>query len=120
MCEKPPVEMRLRLGDVIPVEAVRRQEASNSGRHVNLPTLVGPPRFQQKNSNARGLRQARCEHAPRGAGADDDVVVLVRHGGACMTLRADRVMAEPMKVTDEMLATIVGRRADDVAAPLEA
>ena len=73
----PPVHPRLRIGDVGPVVGGAVLRIGERGRHPNapLPPRHGASRLDEQDPRFRVLGEPAGEHAPGGAGPDDDVVV---------------------------------------------
>ena len=78
-----PVHPRLRIGDVGPVVRGAVLGIRERGRHPDppLPPRHRPPRLDDEHPHVRVLGEPAREHAPGGAGPDDDVVVAaLGHG----------------------------------------
>ena len=80
----PPVHVGLRIGVVVPVVAVVVQRPVERGRDPDQESAVARARFEHEDLGSGILGQPRREHAARGAGADDDVVMGVLPHGPCL------------------------------------
>jgi hypothetical protein len=100
------LQMRFRLGVVVPVEAVVHQRQAERRRHVDMDVVVARTRFDQQDGVTPVLRQPAGERAPRRSRAhDDEVEGLTRlHFPRCPPLPQSRILlSEPAGLKAEVL-----------------
>ena len=73
------VQVGLGLGVIAPVEHVVFVHLAHAERDMDEWMEVAPAGFEQQHARGGVLAQPVGQHAPGGAGADDDVVVALPH-----------------------------------------